>query len=149
MINCQSRTLWQDHRVWKSIKALTASLTAHLSVPLCYASKALLFLNFSLSRRDRLPLSWPCSKTTGKHRIVAGFTPHKDQVHTLIYDNGKELTEHEQIAEELEVEIYFAHPYSSWERGLNENTNGLIRQYFPKGRELTAVAREEIEHAAD
>jgi len=70
-------------------------------------------------------------------------------VSALTYDNGKELTEHEQIAEALGVEIYFAHPYSSWERGLNENTNGLLRQYFPKGQELTAVAREEIEHVAD
>jgi len=81
--------------------------------------------------------------------IVTGLTLHKDRVYTLIYDNGKELTEHEQIAKALEVEIYFAHPYSSWERGLNENTNGLIRQYFPKGRELTDVVQEEIEHAMD
>jgi len=65
----------------------------------------------------------------------------------LTYNNGKELTEHEQIAKALGVEIYFAHPYSSWERGVNENTNGLIRQHFPKGRELMTVAREEIEHA--
>jgi len=81
--------------------------------------------------------------------IVAGLTLHKNRVHTLTYDNGKELAEHEQIAKALGVEIYFAHPYSSWERGLNENTNGLLRQYFPKGQELTAVAREEIEHVAD
>ena len=81
--------------------------------------------------------------------IVAGLTPHKDRVYTLTYDNGKELTEHEQIAKELGTKIYFAHPYSSWERGLNENTNGLIRQYFPKRRELLTVAREEIEHAMD
>jgi len=80
--------------------------------------------------------------------IVAGLTLHKNRVHTLTYDNGKELAEHEQIAKALGVEIYFAHPYSSWERGLNENTNGLLRQYFPKGQELTAVAREEIEHVA-
>ena len=81
--------------------------------------------------------------------IVTGLTPYKDQVHTLTYDNGKELAEHEQIAEELGAEIYFAHPYSSWERGVNENTNGLLRQYFPKGRELTDVSQEEIEHAME
>jgi len=81
--------------------------------------------------------------------IVAGLTPHKDRVHTLTYDNGKELAEHEQIAKALGVDIYFAHPYSSWERGVNENTNGLIRQYFPKGRELTAISKEEIAHATD
>jgi IS30 family transposase len=54
--------------------------------------------------------------------IVAGLTPHRGRVYTLTYDNGKELTEHEQIAKELGTKIYFAHPYSSWERGLNENT---------------------------
>ena len=81
--------------------------------------------------------------------IVTGLTLHKDRVYTLTYDNGKELTEHEQIAKELRAKIYFAHPYSSWERGLNEDTNGLIRQYFPKGWELTDVVQEEIEHAMD
>ena len=81
--------------------------------------------------------------------IVTGLTLHKDRVYTLTYDNGRELTEHEQIAKELRAKIYFAHPYSSWERGLNENTNGLIRQYFPKGRELTDVVQEEIERAMD
>lgn len=81
--------------------------------------------------------------------IVSSLTPHKDRVYTLTYDNGKEFTEHEEIAKELNAKIYFAHPYSSWERGVNENTNGLIRQYFPKGRELITVAREEIEHAMD
>jgi len=59
------------------------------------------------------------------------------------------MAEHEQIAEELGIKVYFAHPYSSWERGVNENTNGLIRQYFPKDRELTGVTREEIEQAME
>ena len=50
------------------------------------------------------------------------------------------------MAAELDAHIYFAYPYSSWERGVNENTNGLIRQYFPKGQDLTAVSEAEIEH---
>ena len=82
-----------------------------------------------------------------REAIVARLASHKGKVHTLTYDNGKEMAEHEQITEELGMKIYFAHPYSSWERGVNENTNGLIRQYFPKGRELTSVTREEIEKA--
>jgi len=53
-------------------------------------------------------------------------------VHTITCDNGKEFAAHEEIAQALEADIYFAHPYSSWERGTNENTNGLIRQYIPK-----------------
>ncbi|MBC8336878.1 MAG: IS30 family transposase [Anaerolineales bacterium] len=53
-------------------------------------------------------------------------------VHTITCDNGKEFTDHEGIAKALGAKVYFAHPYASWERGTNENTNGLIRQYIPK-----------------
>ena len=53
-------------------------------------------------------------------------------VHTITLDNGKEFADHEIVAQALGAEVYFAHPYSSWERGTNENTNGLIRQYIPK-----------------
>lgn len=68
----------------------------------------------------------------------------KDQVHTLTVDNGKEFAWHEQIAAELDAEIYFAHPYRSWERGLNENINGLIRQYFPKNYDFRLITDEDI-----
>ncbi|WP_150112072.1 IS30 family transposase, partial [Marinospirillum insulare] len=54
-------------------------------------------------------------------------------VHTLTADNGKEFAEHEAIAKALSCDFYFADPFASWQRGLNENTNGLIRQYCPKG----------------
>ena len=58
--------------------------------------------------------------------------PFKERIRTITVDNGKEFAQHQKIAKALDTNIYFAHPYSSWERGLNENTNGLIRQYFPK-----------------
>jgi IS30 family transposase len=61
-----------------------------------------------------------------RHAVVDGLTPHMDRVHTITYDNGREFADHEGMAAELETRIYFAHPYASWERGLNENTNGLI-----------------------
>ncbi|GHU82879.1 hypothetical protein FACS189415_4090 [Bacteroidia bacterium] len=61
---------------------------------------------------------------------------YKDTVHTITSDNGSEFAEHEYIAEKLKADFYFAHPYSSWERGLNENTNGLIRQYIIKGSDF-------------
>ena len=64
--------------------------------------------------------------------------------HTITFDNGKELAEHERIAAELQTSIYFAHPYHSWERGLNENSNGLLRQYFPKSMELTDITEEQV-----
>ena len=65
-------------------------------------------------------------------------------VETLTVDNGKEFSKHEKIDEETGVDTYFAHPYSSWERGTNENTNGLIRQYLPKSRRLDNVRDDEI-----
>ena len=76
--------------------------------------------------------------------IVRLLTPFKEQVQTITYDNGREFSAHELINEGLDCQSYFAKPYHSWERGLNENTNGLIRQYFPKGIDLRKVSREEI-----
>lgn len=75
--------------------------------------------------------------------------PHKDKCHTLTLDNGKEFAEHEKVAAALEMEIFFAHPYHSWERGLNENHNGLIRQYFPKGMELIDITDEQVRQAIE
>jgi len=67
----------------------------------------------------------------------------------LTYDNGKEFALHQQIAEKLNADGYFAHPYHSWERALNENTNGLIRRYFPKGKDISNVSDEDIKTAMD
>jgi transposase, IS30 family len=63
---------------------------------------------------------------------------------TITFDNGKEFAYHLAVAEALKAETYFAQPYHSWERGLNENTNGLIRQYFPKGTDFDTVSDEEV-----
>ncbi len=58
---------------------------------------------------------------------------------SITADNGKEFADHKKISETLCLDFYFAHPYSSWERGTNENTNGLIRQYFPKGSDFSEI----------
>ena len=68
----------------------------------------------------------------------------KHVVLTITSDNGKEFAMHEETAKTLETDFYFAHPYASYERGLNENTNGLIRQYFPKDRDFRTITDEEI-----
>ena len=65
-------------------------------------------------------------------------------VHTLTTDNGKELVEHEWIAKTLNADFYFAHPYASWERGANENMNGLIRQFFPKKMGFTSSTQRDV-----
>ncbi len=79
--------------------------------------------------------------------IIELLRPHKDQCLTLTFDNGKEFAEHAFIAGCLDADVYFAHPYHSWERGLNENTNGLLRQYFPKRTNLRKVTHEEVDDA--
>ena len=71
--------------------------------------------------------------------------PVSDCSHTITADNGKEFAEHKRIAHQLEIDFFFAHPYAAWERGSNENMNGLIRQYFPKGCDFTTITDEEIE----
>ncbi len=63
---------------------------------------------------------------------------------TLTYDQGKEMSQHENFTIDTGIKVYFAHPGSPWERGTNENTNGLIRQYFPKGTDFTQVSEDEI-----
>ncbi len=76
--------------------------------------------------------------------LIDMLMPYKDLIHTITGDNGKEFSEHQKIALALNAQFYFAHPYCSWERGLNENTNGLIRQYFPKKTSLENVDKEQI-----
>jgi IS30 family transposase len=71
--------------------------------------------------------------------------PVADRTHTITGDNGKEFAEHERIAQELCSDFFFAHPYAAWERGSNENMNGLVRQYIPKNRELKSVSNDELE----
>jgi IS30 family transposase len=64
---------------------------------------------------------------------IRAFNPIPDDgIKTISFDNGKEFSGHKALAAALGCDIYFAHPYHSWERGLNEHTNGLIRQYLPK-----------------
>ena len=82
--------------------------------------------------------------TAVRAAVVQGLGPHKARVHTITYDNGREFSDHAGMAHDLQATIYFAHPYASWERGVNENTNGLIRQFFPKSRNLTSVSEEEL-----
>jgi transposase, IS30 family len=76
---------------------------------------------------------------------IKRFNQFKEYVLTITYDNGKEFAAHEIISLALDADCYFAKPYHSWERGLNEHTNGLIRQYLPKSMDLTTVSQERMQ----
>jgi IS30 family transposase len=71
-----------------------------------------------------------------RRAAVRRLKPIGDFVHTITFDNGKEFAAHQDIAHALKAKIFFATPYHAWERGLNENTNGLIRDFFPKGTDF-------------
>jgi IS30 family transposase len=84
-----------------------------------------------------------------KDNTIAVLAPLTAWVHTITVDNGKEFCDHELIATGLHARIYFAHPYASWERGLNENTNGLVRQYFPKKYDFAMITDKELQGVED
>ena len=76
--------------------------------------------------------------------LIEMLTPIKPILHTITSDNGKEFAYHKDVSSALNTDFYFANPYHSWERGLNEHTNGLIRQYIPKKSEFANISKEEI-----
>ena len=76
--------------------------------------------------------------------LIEMIYPIKAIIHTITSDNGKEFAYHKQVSAALDTDFYFANPYHSWERGLNEHTNGLIRQYLPKKSVFIGVSKEEI-----
>ncbi len=84
-----------------------------------------------------------------KDNSIELLGPLAAKVHTITVDNGKEFCQHEQIAAGLQARIYFAHPYASWERGLNENTNGLVRQYFPKKYNFAGITNCDLQHVEE
>ena len=75
--------------------------------------------------------------------------PIKKHIHTVTSDNGKEFSFHRDVSDALDCGFYFCHPYCSSERGLNENTNGLLRQYFPKGTDFTQITDKQIVEAQE
>jgi len=76
--------------------------------------------------------------------LIEMITPLKNITHTITSDNGKEFAHHKEVSAALNADFYFANPYHSWERGLNEHMNGLIRQYLPKKSVFIGVSKEEI-----
>jgi len=77
--------------------------------------------------------------------LLERLQPIKEFVHTLTSDNGKEFANHLNVSSQLKAGFYFATPYHSWERGLNEHTNGLVRQYFPKEKRFDTISSRDLE----
>jgi IS30 family transposase len=108
-----------------------------------------------LTMVERKTLYTVIERLTGKRSdllakaAIEGMRHLKSKVKTITFDNGLEFAHHAEIGKGLGAEIYFAHPYASWERGTNENTNGLIRQYFPKGTDFNQVTDEQIKQVMD
>lgn len=84
-----------------------------------------------------------------KNAIVDSFIGCPDLMKTVTVDNGNEFALHDEISKELDAGVYFATPYSPWERGLNENTNGLIRRFYPKGTDFTKISERELVKVQD
>lgn len=98
-------------------------------------------------RKTKLRLALPVGSKKA-HEVTAAINtllkPVKRFVETITFDNGKEFALHEKIAKSIKCDTYFAKPYHSWERGQNENANGLLRQYFPKTMELIDVTAKQV-----
>jgi IS30 family transposase len=105
-----------------------------------------------VERKSSLTLMTKVPRKTSENvatAIIQLLQPLSSWVHTITADNGREFAQHQRIARELNAKFYFAHPFSSWERGLNENTNGLIRQYFPKKHNFVSITTQQVERVMD
>lgn len=98
-------------------------------------------------RKSRITLIKKVVRKTAeavRDAVLDLLSPIAHAVHTITSDNGTEFAGHKAIAEKLRTAFYFAHPYHAWERGTNENANGLVRQYFPKGHDFKTITDEQI-----
>ena len=103
-----------------------------------------------VERKSRFTLLKKIDQRTAaatKMAIIQMLTPYKAKTLTITCDNGKEFADHQEFAKELDADVYFAHAYSSWERGSNENSNGLSRQYFPKGSDFSKITDDKVQFA--
>lgn len=103
----------------------------------------------SLVERTTHLVIWARMAGTDAGRAREGFTRKLRHVpaplrRTLTYDRGKEMAEHERVAQRLAIQVGFAYPHSPWQRGTNANTNGLLRQYLPKGTDLSGYTQREL-----
>jgi len=117
----------------------------------CKGSKsALLVIVDILSRRTKIKkLERKLADLTSSSIIVALSEYNITHLHTITYDNGSEFVEHEKVNKILQMKSYFCKPFHSWEKGMVENINGLIRRWFPKGTNFDFVSDDEVQKVED
>lgn len=106
--------------------------------------KAILTANDRATGKTKIALLNSKSSEEVKEKTLEILGEWKRFLHTITSDNGKEFALHQEISKELSIDFFFAKPYHSWERGANENYNGLLRQYFPKGYNFDLITEEDI-----
>lgn len=111
--------------------------------------KAILTVNDRASGKAKIALLNSKSAEEVKQKTVEILTEWRPFLETITSDNGKEFAKHKEISAALEIDYYFAKPYHSWERGANENYNGLLRQYFPKGYDFNLITQEDIKYVEE
>lgn len=105
-----------------------------------------------VDRKSKLTLLGKVDRSTAEaveQTIITLMERLPRRSYTLTVDNGQEFSSHESIARRLEINVFFADPYRAWQRGLNENTNGLIRQYVPKGSDIRTLTAKQIKDIMD
>ena len=134
-ISCRPKIVEQKRRVgdWEGDTMLGAGRRG-----------ALLSLVERRSKLLKLALLPGATAEATQRAIVRKLRPTRQRVHTITFDNGKEFANHKAIARALGSRTYFARPYHAWERGLNENTNGLVRDFFPKGTDFTTISAADV-----
>ena len=110
---------------------------------------ALLTINDRVSSKVWIAKLDSKDSTKLAEKAIGVLLPYQHIIHTITADNGKEFADHVTISQDLGIDFYFAEPYSPWQRGANENTNGLIRQYFPKGTCFESITEEQIKEVQD
>jgi IS30 family transposase len=134
-ISCRPRVVEQRRRIgdWEGDTVLG-----------CKRRGALLTMVDRTSRNLAMALLPQATAQLTNRAIIRRMKPMAKQVHTITFDNGKEFAGHAMIAAALRARVYFAKPHHAWERGSNENTNGLIRDFFPKGTDFTKVTPAQV-----
>ncbi len=135
----------QGHSILKALLRKRAAALTHLGNE--SPTPPLTFLNLMMEKRDvwRGSSNGVQRSKSVQRACQRVLSKLKALIKTITYDNGKEFSGHRKIAGILQCDIYFAKPYHSWQRGLNEHTNGLVRQYFPKGTDFTKLTQAEVQ----